>query len=497
MFPLDPGREYRVVSIRPGVARRRTMSARAIRATVVPCRRHTRIRRPSCRRSIRRGDRVPANQLRLYIHFSAPMGRKGGLDYITLVDAKGRDRRRSVPAARRRVLERRSHALYRVLRSRPSEARHPAESADGTLARARAALHARRRSRVARRQRAAAEEEFRQELHRRPEPTSGRSTSRTGASTAPRPARATPLVVTFPEPLDHGLLLRALGVARCATAVPRRRGERRRGETRWRFTPRDPWRAGTLSARRARDARGSGRQPHRPRVRSRSVRSRGLVTERSPSGPTIPLHRSTSKGTVPLDFVIALTSREVRAAPSQLSKSAARSFPDWPAASSPASCRRAICCASRYGAAASDRRRERVRVKTPRARPAPRSSVSASSTSAVSKTSGATVMYGPQPPSRACPFAIVVERAVALRCGRRIGRPFEAEHDRRGIEHRLDARARAATRRLSSIASTTPVPGRAAAASDRRAAAVASAVPYVVGDPRLCDVSSCHEPSAF
>ena len=52
------------------------------------------------------------------------------------------------------------------------------------------------------------------------------------------------VVVTFPEPLDHGLLMRALGV------TPRRRAGRGRhrvdnAETRWTFTPREPWRAGT------------------------------------------------------------------------------------------------------------------------------------------------------------------------------------------------------------------------------------------------------------
>jgi hypothetical protein len=51
------------------------------------------------------------------------------------------------------------------------------------------------------------------------------------------------LIVMFPKPLDHGLLMRALGV--------RFKGQPldgaidiERGETRWTFTPTDPWRAG-------------------------------------------------------------------------------------------------------------------------------------------------------------------------------------------------------------------------------------------------------------
>ena len=52
-----------------------------------------------------------------------------------------------------------------------------------------------------------------------------------------------PLTVTFPEPLDHGLLMRAVGVARASLPLE---GEVRveDGERRWLFTPRDPWQAG-------------------------------------------------------------------------------------------------------------------------------------------------------------------------------------------------------------------------------------------------------------
>ena len=53
-----------------------------------------------------------------------------------------------------------------------------------------------------------------------------------------------PLIVTFPDPLDHGLLARALGVEG---------GDRRlldgdvtleAADTRWLFTPRAPWQSG-------------------------------------------------------------------------------------------------------------------------------------------------------------------------------------------------------------------------------------------------------------
>jgi hypothetical protein len=52
-----------------------------------------------------------------------------------------------------------------------------------------------------------------------------------------------PLVVTFPEALDHGLLLRALGVWKDGKALDGEIAIADR-ETRWRFTPAEPWRGG-------------------------------------------------------------------------------------------------------------------------------------------------------------------------------------------------------------------------------------------------------------
>jgi hypothetical protein len=61
---------------------------------------------------------------------------------------------------------------------------------------------------------------------------------------APAAGTSAPLTVTFPEPLDHGLLLRALGVL-----TPR--GKPLEGvvvvganERTWAFTPAEPWQAG-------------------------------------------------------------------------------------------------------------------------------------------------------------------------------------------------------------------------------------------------------------
>jgi hypothetical protein len=88
MFPFDAGRQYEVRytavglgfstqggTIRRVVARRAGPPATPTRVTHVF---------PS-------GPVVPENQLRMYIHFSASMGRRGGLDHVKLLDEKRRE----------------------------------------------------------------------------------------------------------------------------------------------------------------------------------------------------------------------------------------------------------------------------------------------------------------------------------------------------------------------------------------------------------------------
>ena len=37
------------------------------------------------------GDVIPENQLRMYIEFSAPMGRRSGIEYVALLDERGQE----------------------------------------------------------------------------------------------------------------------------------------------------------------------------------------------------------------------------------------------------------------------------------------------------------------------------------------------------------------------------------------------------------------------
>jgi hypothetical protein len=60
----------------------------------------------------------------------------------------------------------------------------------------------------------------------------------------PGPGTRDPLVLTFPEPLDHAMLMRVLAVVDEAQQPVPGDVAVEAGETRWRFTPESPWRAG-------------------------------------------------------------------------------------------------------------------------------------------------------------------------------------------------------------------------------------------------------------
>jgi hypothetical protein len=188
------------------------------------------------------GDVIPENVLRMYVQFSAPMGQQGGLDQVVLLDKNGRE----VPDALLPLDtelwngERTRFTLFfdpgRVTRDilpnrqmgRPLQAGETI-----TLVVKKDWLDARGvplASEFRRAYRVGAADE-------RPLDTSAWRVASPAAGTRE------PLIVTFPEALDHGLLQRALGVARAGTGVP---GDVQVEDeaTRWRFAPRDVWQAG-------------------------------------------------------------------------------------------------------------------------------------------------------------------------------------------------------------------------------------------------------------
>jgi hypothetical protein len=237
MFPLDPGREYHVAFTLPGATALTSIVALAANdatpkttvAEVYPT-----------------SEMVPENQLRLYVHFSAPMGMKGGLDFIHLLDDGGKEvkdpflpldaeffnddrtrytvffdpgrQKRGIPVIEgmgRSLTEGRSYTL--VIDS---------EWRDGNgLPMTRA---------------------FRRTFKVGP-PDEKPLDPKAWTITPPAAGATNALRIMFPEPLDHGLLLRMLGVlAPDGKPLP---GDVHvgRGEAAWQFTPREAWQAGAYN----------------------------------------------------------------------------------------------------------------------------------------------------------------------------------------------------------------------------------------------------------
>src|SRR5688572_6423211 len=234
MFPLDPGRQYHV-SFSPG-------GASPITATVGLPATHT-TPTTTVAQVYPSGDVIPENQLRLYIHFNAPMGMKGGLDYIHLLDDQGNEvkdpflpldaefwnddrtrytvffdpgrQKRGIPVIEemgRSLTEGKSYTLV-----------VDAAWRDGNGLPLKQPY--RRTFKVG--------------------PPDERPLNHTAWQIqAPTAGTRTPLMVAFPEPLDQGLLLRALGV-QGADGLPIG-GEVSvgRNEATWSFTPKEFWKPG-------------------------------------------------------------------------------------------------------------------------------------------------------------------------------------------------------------------------------------------------------------
>ena len=246
MFPFDPGREYDIRFDPAGLP--------AVEPTGVadPVLEVVSLPRPEIEpttvvsRVFPSGTRVPENQLKLYVEFSAPMSDVDGLEYIRLLDSRGEEveapflplgeefwdydyERYTVFFDPGRVKQgiRPNEELGRPLTS--GENYTLVVEADWPDA-----------------QGAPLKEEFRKDF------TVGAADETpldTGAwrLRVPAPGTTSRLVVSFPEPLDHGLLQRGLAVEdaagnRLAGAV-----EITNWETRWSFTPARPWTAGAHS----------------------------------------------------------------------------------------------------------------------------------------------------------------------------------------------------------------------------------------------------------
>lgn len=240
-FPLDPGRQYRV-RFDPGRLPADSGSGAPLLATVgQPARDDT----PSTvvTRVYPTADVVPENLLRMYIEFSGPMGRRSGIEYLKLLDESGRE----IPGAFLPL----DYEFWSPDHTRFTAFFDPGRVKGGILpnqqmGRALRAGHTVTlvighdwRDQYGR----PLKEDFRRVLRVGPAEEQPLDTTSWRVQ-APAAGGRDGLVVTFPRPLDHALLLRALGVRRDDASVE---GDVTvdQTETRWTFTPKQPWRAGT------------------------------------------------------------------------------------------------------------------------------------------------------------------------------------------------------------------------------------------------------------
>jgi hypothetical protein len=188
-------------------------------------------------------DVVPENQLRLYIHFSAPMVRKGGLDYISLRDESGEpvvDPFLPLDAE-----------FWNDDRTRYTVFFDPGRQKRGILPNqqmGRSLEPGKRYTLVVDRDWRDAnglplKENFTRQFRVGPadeQPIDYQA----WRVTPPRAGTRDAVAVTFPESLDHGLLLRALGVTGGEDLFLAGEVKIEAEETRWSFTPAAAWREG-------------------------------------------------------------------------------------------------------------------------------------------------------------------------------------------------------------------------------------------------------------
>ncbi len=242
MFPLDPGRKYQAryegAEVPSGESRQRAEAIVALPAPAAAEPVHVTGIFPS-------SDQVPENQLRLYIHFSGPMGRRGGLEHVSLLDERGE-----------RVVDPFlpvDGELWNADRTRYTVFFDPGRQKRGILPNRELgpSLEAGRKyTLVIDREWVDGHgnplrESYSKSFHVTP-PALAPLEARTWKITQPHEGTRDPVSVTFPGPLDHGLLTRAVGVRRNGAPVV---GDVRvdANETRWTMTPNEPWTPGSYT----------------------------------------------------------------------------------------------------------------------------------------------------------------------------------------------------------------------------------------------------------
>lgn len=246
LFPFDPGRTYRVVFDpsrlpRPRQAATVTAVVRLPAVATEPTTVVTAVH-PAA-------DVVPENLLRVYIEFSAPMGSGVGLDFVTLVELSGPDGRteRVEPGAFLPVEANfwsPDHTRYTLFfdPGRVKEGIFPNRQSGRPL-------------RAGRRYALDIASAW-TDANGLPLKAGYRHAFRVGPAideaialsdwtiARPAPGARDRLVVRFPRPLDHGILVRALGVETTNRRPVDGEISLESHDTAWVFTPVAPWRSG-------------------------------------------------------------------------------------------------------------------------------------------------------------------------------------------------------------------------------------------------------------
>lgn len=192
-------------------------------------------------------DKLPENQLKFYLHFSAPMNRGDVYEHIQLLDAQGKPVERSFLEIGEELWDRDQKRLTllidpgRIKRGlKPREDLGPVLEAGKsyTLVIAKGWLDGNGEP---------LKSEYRKHFtvgapdEEQPNPKSWKVTSPTTGNE--------PLKVQFPEPLDHALLNRMFVVWDAEGNEITGRIEVGEEETLWRFFPKQPWKAGRYQLR--------------------------------------------------------------------------------------------------------------------------------------------------------------------------------------------------------------------------------------------------------
>lgn len=239
-FPLVPGLEYRA---RLDVAQLPGQTGRRLRAPVEA--RFTLPRKPATPTTevthvYPSASVLPENLLKFYLHFSAPMTRGEAYDHVRLLDERGKamdlpflDLGEELwdPSGTRLTLLLDPGRIKRGLRPREEAGPILVAGKSYTLV-------------IDRNWPDAEGNPLRSET-RKPFQAGREDDVPVDPAkwivSAPRAGTSDPLVITFPEPLDHALLQHTIKVISPDGSQRAGRVEVDRGETRWQFTPQERW----------------------------------------------------------------------------------------------------------------------------------------------------------------------------------------------------------------------------------------------------------------